>query len=327
MRAIYSPFILILSAFLTGLAQHPLQLGWLVWFTLIPLIFVFNRITIFRHFIMAGLIWGCTYHLTVIFWLAGNIGTTPLIGFISMLSAVLFLALNIIAVSFIMYFLKNKFPKKWFWYFPVVWVSMEYIRSMGTLGFPWVSLANTQLDFLTLAQNVEITGIYGISFWIVLINVLMFNWLVRPFRKNFLWVLFFFMFPWITGWFLIPELQNDNEFLEVAVIQPNIHLYQKWKPGATKENITTLLDISNPALKQNVDLIIWPESSMSTYLLQGDDSYLKWIQRELKDTKLIAGIPYFSGVEPERKYYNSVALIQADSISNVYHKMKLVPMA
>ena len=194
----------------------------------------------------------------------------------------------------IMYFLKNTFPKKWFWYFPVVWVSMEYIRSMGTLGFPWVSLANTQLDFLTLAQNVEITGIYGISFWIVLINVLMFNWLVRPFRENFLWILFFFMFPWITGWFLMPELQNDNEFLEVAVIQPNIHLYQKWKPGATKENITTLLNISNPALKQNVDLIIWPESSISTYLLQGNDSYLKWIQRELKDTKLIAGIPYFS---------------------------------
>ena len=139
---------------------------------------------------MAGLIWGCTYHLTVIFWLAGNIGTTPLIGFISMLSAVLFLALNIIAVSFIMYFLKKKFPKKWFWYFPVVWVSMEYIRSMGTLGFPWVSLANTQLDFLTLVQNVEITGIYGISFWIVLINVIMFNWLVRPFQENFIWILF-----------------------------------------------------------------------------------------------------------------------------------------
>ena len=40
-------------------------------------------------------------------------------------------------------------------------------------GGPWTALANTQLDFLTLIQNAEICGIYGISFWIVLINILL----------------------------------------------------------------------------------------------------------------------------------------------------------
>ena len=79
MRVSYSPFILILSAFLTGLAQQPLHLGWLSWFSLVPFIFVLNRIESLKEFMKAGFIWGVAYNFTVIFWLAMNIGTTPLI--------------------------------------------------------------------------------------------------------------------------------------------------------------------------------------------------------------------------------------------------------
>ena len=88
MKSIYSPPALIISAFLTGLAHQPIHLGWLAWFGLLPLIFVFNRITELRHFIISGFIWGFIYYLTFIFWMATNIGTTPLIGFISMIISV-----------------------------------------------------------------------------------------------------------------------------------------------------------------------------------------------------------------------------------------------
>ena len=37
MRTPYSPPVLIISAFLTGLAQQPLQMGWLAWFSMVPL--------------------------------------------------------------------------------------------------------------------------------------------------------------------------------------------------------------------------------------------------------------------------------------------------
>ena len=328
MRAIYSPPALIISAFLTGLAHQPLQLGWLAWFALLPLIFVLNRITELRHFIITGFIWGFTYHLTVIFWLANNIGTTPLIGFISMLSAVSFLTLNIVAVSILTGILKKGYPKMWFWFFPLVWTSMEYLRSNGTVGFPWMSLANTQLDFLTLAQNAEITGIYGISFWVVFINILLFNWLVRPYPENSFGAISIFILPWLTGLWLTPHVQTDSaSTLEVAVVQPNIHQSQKWKPGGVRENIASLLYDSRPAIEQNVDLVVWPESSTSTYILQGNDFYLKWIQGELQNSKLISGIPYYSGKNTERKYYNSAVLIQADSVKDIYHKLQLVPMA
>ena len=170
MLAAYYPLTLIISAFLTGLAQQPLHLGWLAWFSLVPFIFVLNRVKTRKEFFMTGFIWGVTYYLTVIFWLAMNIGTTAFIGTISMLAAVLYCALNCAGISLIMGLLKSRYSQRWFWIFPFVWTAVEYIRNMDILtGGPWTALANTQLDFLTLVQNTEITGIYGITFWIVMV--------------------------------------------------------------------------------------------------------------------------------------------------------------
>jgi apolipoprotein N-acyltransferase len=90
MRVFYVSIFLIISALLTGLAQQPLHLGWLSWFSLVPFLFILNRLESLKDFVKAGFIWGMTYNLTVIFWLASNIGTTPLIGLISMLAAVLY---------------------------------------------------------------------------------------------------------------------------------------------------------------------------------------------------------------------------------------------
>ena len=212
-----------------GLAQHPINMGWLAWFSLVPFIFVLNRITDFRHFIISGFIWGCTYYLTVIFWLATNLGTTPFIGMLSMISAVLYGSLTFIFICIIMRLIKHIFPKNWFWFFPLVWVSIEYIRNMDLLsGGPWTSLANTQLDFLTLIQNVEITGIYGISFWIVFINVLLYNWLVRPYGENIIKLMVIFILPWLTGvWLMKNSISDSASILNIALIQPNIHLSQK----------------------------------------------------------------------------------------------------
>ena len=77
-----STLLIIFSALMTGLAQHPLHLGWLTWFSIIPFIFVLNKLKRLKDFLKIGFVWGLIYNLTAIFWLAMNIGTTPFIGFI-----------------------------------------------------------------------------------------------------------------------------------------------------------------------------------------------------------------------------------------------------
>jgi len=329
MRNPHFTIILIISAILTGLAQQPLQLGWLCWFSLVPFIFVLNHIDSKKIFFKAGFIWGFAYYITVIFWLTMNIGTTPLIGMISMLTAVLYCSLNIVGISLIMGLLKSYYPQRWFWLIPLVWTSVEYFRNMDVItGGPWTSLANTQLDFYTLVQNVEISGIYGITFWIILLNVSIYNWMVKPFSKQVFLVFSIFIFPWITGLYLTPTPKADfNSTIDIALIQPNIHLSQKWKPGAVHQNIESLLTLSKPAIEKSVDVVIWPESATPSYILQGNQSNLKWIQSKIGDTKLLSGIPYYKGNKENREYFNSVVLVSSDSVSNIYNKIILVPMA
>ena len=114
--------------------------------------------------------------------------------------------------------------------------------------------------------------------------------------------------------------------LEVAVVQPNIHQTEKWKPGRASSHILSLLNQSKLAFENDVDLVVWPESATSSYLLQGSDFNLKWIQGNLNNSSLISGIVYYEDEENLRKHYNSAAHIEADTVRDVYHKLRLVPV-
>ena len=54
---------------------------------------------------------------------------------------------------------------------PFLWVSLEYIRSnLSFLALPWALLAHSQYQYPIIIQIASVTGAYGISFLIVLVN-------------------------------------------------------------------------------------------------------------------------------------------------------------
>ena len=54
------------------------------------------------------------------------------------------------------------------------WVILEWIRSWIFTGFPWNLLAATQWRNINLIQICEYTGIYGLSFLVILVNIAVF---------------------------------------------------------------------------------------------------------------------------------------------------------
>ena len=52
---------------------------------------------------------------------------------------------------------------------PVVWVAVELARTRVT-GFPWGLLGTTQVDNIPLSRIASVTGVYGLSFEIMLVN-------------------------------------------------------------------------------------------------------------------------------------------------------------
>ena len=210
---------------------------------------------------------------------------------------------------------------------------VEYIKSFGVLGFPWVSIANTQIDYLIIIQNAEILGIYGISFWIVLLNVILYNFIksidkiVLLKKKLFFCILVFFI-PWFSGLFLYKkiDLSSENK-IDIGIVQPNITLKEKWL-GNPKNNFNKLVDLSKELQRASNHLLIWPESALPAYFLQSNSFQMNKIYNLLGDsTKLITGTTHFVKDSIKNKVFNSIAYIDSKQKNSFYNKIQLVPMA
>jgi len=53
---------------------------------------------------------------------------------------------------------------------PVVWVALEFARAYVISGFPWFNLAQTQYRVAPLIQIADVTGQYGLSFLVAMVN-------------------------------------------------------------------------------------------------------------------------------------------------------------
>jgi apolipoprotein N-acyltransferase len=60
---------------------------------------------------------------------------------------------------------------------PVVWTALELLRAHLMGGFAWYFLSHTQHDFLPIIQVSDVTGAYGVSFLIAMVNAVAFEWL------------------------------------------------------------------------------------------------------------------------------------------------------
>jgi len=211
----------------------------------------------------------------------------------------------------------------------MIWVSVEFIRSYGLLGFPWTSLANSQIDYFYLIQNVEITGIYGITFWILLLNVYLYK-VIFINKNNMKILLFIFLFPWCSGYLLYKNalsLNHDkNHFIRYSILQPNINLFSKRNISDKNKNLEKLIKSSKQCIQNsNSNLIIWPESAIPFHRLQHKRDR-EYIVNELlfnTNSMLLTGNILKKG----HNTYNSSILLNKDGIIDVYHKRQLVPLA
>ena len=319
--------LVFISAVITGIAQHPLELGFLNWISLIPFIKVLTQQNKYKGILKYSLLWGIVYHLVVVFWLSTNIGTNSTVAFISMLAAVLILCSNTVIICSIWFLIKDS-VKYNLVIFSVVWVSVEYLRSYGLLGFPWVSLANTQTDYLYLIQNVQFVGIYGISFWVLLVNVFLFNAKnYHPKSKQLYISLFILIFPWIIGYKLFQKYnyQISDDGLSTLIVQPNINLYDKRNFTSKEQTLDKIINMTHDNLFEDTKLIIWPESAMPFHRMQNTKDRDYVINRLFKtnDSYLLSGNIFYEGSD----VYNSSVLISNNGIESVYHKRQLVPIA
>lgn len=215
---------------------------------------------------------------------------------------------------------------------PLLWISLEYIRSLGFLGFPWPSLGYSQSSFLPIIQIAEFTGVFGVSFLIVFVNsgiALACQSLHNPGRA-FKIIAFTALVPALcisAGSIIIKQkVQPEEKHLRVALVQGNVNTdCSSQKNSSQVMEHLTALSLQTQTAKP--DLIIWPESSVPGDLKTAfatDSRIKRKIEQVVKKTGayLLTGSPHtLNG-----KDYNSAFLISPGcNLLGRYDKIHLVP--
>jgi len=323
-------FLLVpLSAYLLSLPFTNGILWVFAWFAFVPLFFVLKDKSAGKAFFfsyLTGIIfWFCT-----VYWL----NNVTLVGLI-----LLVLYLGLYFGIFGLVISRPHFrllPAAYYLLFvPSIWVVLEYIRSFLLTGFPWALLGYSQYKNLPAIQISDVTGVWGVSFLVMMFNALIYKCRVESVKckvkdkrllcRAYLLPCFLLVISFGYGFY---KLNLTNGFrplseLKISVIQANIPQELKWDPKAKHYIMDKFTRLTEAALKDGPDLVIWPEAASPCYL--GEEG---WCLNKISDLSYRNHTPLLFGTVSTQGsiYYNSALFLDgASGRHKLYHKIHLVP--
>ena len=318
----------IVSGLCVGTAYQPWHLGFLVYIGFIPLIHVWFTHNTKNNF-KSGYIFGLVYNLISNYWIGTNSGAEFGVVLFSLISAVMYLALFWGIAGTITGALRK--DVNLYLMLPFLVVSLEWIRSFGPLGFAWGNLALTQTDYLPILQNIDIAGTYYIAFWIISINVILYNLIYSKtgIKKVHIIPAIIFLGLFFSGWGRMQFFQSKSDSIDIAIIQPNVNPNEKWDYSSRQETLMFMDSLHNTAISLRPDFILFPETALPAYLRLNNR-----IRSQLQTKVDTTGIPVLVGtvdriIDPEGKkvYYNSAMYLSPKKAYEMYEKIHLVPFA
>ncbi len=327
--------ILFSSSLCLVLAFPPFDIEFLAWISVVPLLLIVRDKKGISAFV-SGFIWGISFFTGILYWISYAVkvyGSIPLFGSI-IINAILIAYLSIYPGLFTLgvAFAKRRLrPLHCLFFIPSLWVSLEYIRGHAFTGFPWELIGYSQYKFLTLIQISDISGVYGASFLIILVNALIFLSISeRRFKlKETVSVFLILGIVLIYGKVKINTVEKEIKKwrqLPVGIVQGNIDQDKKWNREYQLNTVKIYSRESRRLIKEGAGLLIWPETATPFYL-QSNEMYYPMVLDILKGStvRLLTGSPAYGFFNRKPRYFNSAFLLSYHGIEGRYDKIHLVP--
>lgn len=149
---------------------------------------------------------------------------------------------------------------------PVFWVAMELLYRSRVWSFPWDLLGTALVDNIALSRIATVTGTYGLSFEIMLVNAAFASAFLGPRRRRSMVLAGCILLAGIleTGRYFEPPAAPSNG--TARLVQQNVSLNQQWTPQTYEALLADLTRLSVPQPGELMpgsplpDLIVWPES-------------------------------------------------------------------
>ncbi len=318
-------FLSILSAFLLILCFPKPELAFLAWFALVPWLFAVRRQKPLQAFLLSYLA-GLVFFSGTIYWVnyVSGLGFIILVCYLALYFALFGLIFSTFNFpSFAKASEDRQLSIFNFFIIPCLWVALEYIRSHLFTGFGWALLGYSQYSLLPVIQISDITGAYGVSFLLVVVNVGIFYILNRRYKTGVLCSLFAVLLALGYGQFRLSQ-PAGGEGLKVAVVQGNIPQTVKWNPQARDYILEKYSLLTGLAALQEPEIIIWPETSVPGYLEDEPEllDRIYALSKRVCDAYLLVGTPHLG---EKGRLYNSATLFSQGEIEQRYDKLHLVP--
>src|SRR5687768_1181619 len=322
----------VLSAILAALSLPAFDLGFLGWVALAPLLYALRQRGLAAAAGLGGL-FGYAFGVGTFFW-STTIPELDLVRF-ALLMAVF--SLYYVAFGFL-YALAARFTGWWLILGgPALGTALEYARcNFSFFAFPWNVLAHSQHQTLPVIQIADFTGMYGVTFVLLMVNQLASQLPEAPRLRTWHWpaqgaaVAIVLAATLMYGWHRLAATPQPGAHLRVAMVQANVTARSKMSVPEQMKHLSAYERLTREAAKEKPELIVWPSSS-----LPGPMSF--WMIRlYVNQVAHGAGVPLLVGgaggekFAPARQgllpYSNSQFLVSPmGELEAQYNKIRLTP--
>lgn len=225
---------------------------------------------------------------------------------------------------------KNAFSRSALLLAPPLWVAVELARTRIS-GFPWDLLGIAQVDNIPLSRIATFTGVYGLSFEIVIVCAsFAAAFLVRREKRTSLLVAAVGAAVVLQAGSLVnpPDFPTDHTAM---LVQANIPLLDDhdWTRDYFQTTLHELTQLSEtqPRSKKPADLIVWPESPAPFY--ESDPTFrsaLSNIANQTHSWVLAGDVTVRNQGRQQQILLNSASLVNPSGDWTArYDKVHLVP--
>ncbi len=325
------PFLVIISAVISVFCFPPFHFGPFIFLALIPLLLAFEGISP-PSALKYGFLWGLIFYLGLVYYIAWV--TIP-----GMIATVLILALIPASAGWFFVRLLDRNAGAALVFFPSYFIMWNWLLTMSDLNYPGNDIGYALSYNNPMIQAAEVGGVYLISLIILCVNMMLYASASTRFalasgaKSGLVYVSALMIISlYIYGWIRVP-LDDDDvsaDKLRVGIIQGNMTIDVKWKPGNLNLNFQRYFDLSRLAASEDAELIIWPETAIPEYVLQ-KKTYRELITSFVDSigVPVLAGIPFYKVVGPDEYiFFNSAVMVEPGKEEfDVYHKIHLVPVS
>lgn len=220
------------------------------------------------------------------------------------------------------------------------WISIEILGSDVLVSLPSYGVGYYLWSQPILIQLASITGVFGVSLWVVLINICLLRLLEDGLKPNGLLLILTVSFTVLVVSFgahkvavsKAPLLERNS--LVVNAVHSHTSVVDKNSPEMKKmlfEQLRQLSHTTNITEEGGeIDLVVWPETSVPIFLRSVKERVLLGrllnASKELQAPILMGALSLQRRNDSQLMFYNSAFLIpEKGFISQEYHKNILAP--